>query len=500
MKTSGNSNSSSDLCAIEENEGYELVQMAEFSERSESPSLALSPSSVIDVCEGPRDARLKEVRELVEGPACAHDDCEERYSHLLRMAQSEDFRELTQMNFMYKTPGFDNAGHTVVVFLEDSLLPYLSVTRPEQLLLYVLQLLDRVSARSYVVVYVPSRQSNPVLFRTEGNAAEKASLRTAVSECYAFISAALRRLAPRLFVRNLRHFYVLLPRDTSLFWFRLYAGWYYFYSTFVARVWDVIEYVTDLRNFFSFVSPVYLRLPPRVFARLSGLTPVFGVPLSDAPSRRGADGEEYPAVVLDCLEVLMDASIYYPDILSFKLCTRPWTATCTRGYEEEDARDTVNSCITAYNFGERPDLGAIKNRTIVACLLRLYLSELPNPLLPQKALDELVLCRKEGTLSSEKICAILCEGVPPLQRRVLRSLLLFVSLVRRSKESSNSGTNKVVNYLFYCLAKHSEFKDVAPVLEFICSHNNCIPPGTVPVQPKDSQVLKKLQEIEKRLF
>lgn len=456
----------------------ELVQILEFSELSGNFPQAISPSSVIDVHDDADEEEkdyLKEVRELVMSPLTNSDDDskEERYSRLLQLAHEENFKELEKLNFIYKTRGFDNVGHSIIVVIEDNLIPYLSFVRPERVLLYVIHILESVSPRTYVVMYVPSSSGNPVLFKTSGSAAEKASVYASIADYYALISTAANKLFPKTHIKNLRHFNVFLSKNVSLFWFRMYAG-YYFYYTFSTRFWNMLEYVTDLRRIFMYVSPIYFQLPTRIFAQLSGITPVFGVPISSVPTKRDNenDGSEYPAVVFDCFQIL-DHSVTHPDILSFRVKRRYGSKKSARGFEEEDARAMLSNLITAYNFGESPNLEKVEDSAIIANLLRAYLAELPEALIPSAVMDELISMNGKKELSVEKVSGLI-ENINPLCRRVIRGVVWFLVKVLQNKKYSRANMNDAVNYLFYTMVKGYEFDVVAPIFKFMCANNECI--------------------------
>ena len=461
----------------------ELVQISEFSEFSVDLPQAVSPSSIIHVYEDDEEedeveARLKEVRALVTAPLKGSDTSDERYSRLLHLAKEEDFGELKKMNFLYKTRGFDNAGHTIVVFIEDNLLPYLSVVRPEQVLLYLIHVLDSIVARTYVVMYVPSSTGNPVLFKAHVSPLEKSFVYDSIADYYALFAAAANNIFPPIYGRNIRRFYVFLSKDVSLFWFRMYAG-YYFYYTFSSRFWSIVEYVPDLRRIFLYVSPIYFRLPTRIFAQLSGITPVFGIPIASVPTKSDSSGDtqlhsdgEYPSVVFDCLRVL-NHSTAYPNILSFKARKDYSSRNCMRGFEDEDFRAALSNLITEYNFSGNPDLGRVRDCAIVANLLRVFLAELPEPLIPGAVVDELVALHGKKELSGERV-GELVGGVDPLPRRVVREVLWFLVDVLRNRKYSKANMNDVVNYMFYTMVRGYEFGVVAPVLKFVCVHNEFI--------------------------
>ena len=465
--------------AEDDDDRCELVQISEFSEFSVDLPQAVSPSSVINVYESDQaEDHLKEVRELVTAPLRGSEARDERYSRLRRLAQDEDFSELRKMNFLYKTRGFDNAGHTIVVFIEDNLLPYLTIVRPEQVLLYLVHVLDAVVTRTYVVMYVPSSTGNPVLFRSQVGSAEKSFVYNSIADYYSLFSAAANSIFPSAYGRNIRRFYVFLGRDVSLFWFRMYAG-YYFYYTFSSRLWSVVEYVPDLRRIFMYASPVYFHLPTRIFAQLSGVTPVFGVPVSSVPAKSDSsndtplhNGDEYPSVVFDCLQVL-SRSTAYPDILSFKARKDYNSKKCIRGFEDEDFRATLGNLITEYNFSGSPNLERVEDCAIVANLLRVFLSELPEPLIPNAVMDELVGLHGKEELSAERLGELVC-GIDPLCGRIVRGVLWFLVDVLRNKKYSHASMNDVVNYMFYTMVRGYEFNVVAPVFKFMCTHNEYV--------------------------
>lgn len=472
-------------------EDIELVQLPEFSVLSgpppSNPPRAAFPSSIIDVYDDDSNEEgdyLDEVRELVMSPLKKSESSDERYSKLLHIAQNEDFTELRKINFLYKTRGFDNAGHNMIVVIEDNLIPYLGIVKPEQILLYLMYVLDVAVTRTYVIMYVPSSNSNSVLFSTNMSSLEKASVYDPIAGCYSLISTAVNNIFPRIYSRNIRRFYVFLNKSVSLFKFRMYV-WYYFYYTFSSRFWNMIEYVTNIRRIFMYAPPIYFQLPTRVFAQLSGMAPVFGMPISSVPTKSidGIDDSEYPNVVFDCLMVL-NHSTTHSGILSCKAKKDYNSKSSVRGYEDEDAFATLGDIITEYNFHGSPNLARIEDSTIVANLLRTYLADLPEPLIPNAVMDELVDLRSKEALTAEKVCESL-DGINPLCKRVVRGVLWFLVKVLRNKKYSCASVNDVVNYMFHVMVKGYEFNGVAPILKFIFEQNECVLSGFSPIERMD---------------
>ena len=144
--------------------------------------------------------------------------------------------------------------------------------------------------------------------------------------------------------------------------------------------------------------------------------PIFGSPLEEVMARDPS--AKVPRVIQDGIAYMYRKGLKDEGI--FRL---------------SGAKGDVDSLKAAYDYGEDVDLQAIKDPNVIASLLKLYLRELPEPLLPAKDYDAYIAAVQLG--DDEQVVAKLTElmeNVPKINKNVLNMFCRMLSCVTMNEK------------------------------------------------------------------
>ena len=388
---------------------------------------------------------------------CCNHLCDGTQSYL-EEASKEDFSDLDEQQFLYKS-GFDSEGRTVVVLVGCNL-PARAVSL-NRLFLYCIRTLDPVVERDYVLVYLAANQS----------AANRPSFKW-MRRVYSVFN--------RKYKKNLKRLYIIKPSH----WIKLMLTCF---KPFVSgKFWAKVVQLDALNDVYSHISPTQLRFPARVIEALAQSRPLFGVPLAEALETPSHVQNGLPIVVAQCLRFLYEHGLGVEGI-----------------FRVPGDRALLNELRTAYDAGDRVDLATVRDPHAVASLLKMYLRDLPEPLIPEALYDPLLETQTDPALAPAAAHARIREllaTMPAPNTHVLQHVIAFAAELAR-----HSSTNKMsVENVSLCfgptlmwrstapdpLAMLHELASVNSLIRTLIEHRELLPAAqtpALPVEPSQQQ-------------
>lgn len=313
------------------------------------------------------------------------------YEEYLALAKTMDFEMVRAAQFAYKS-GVDFAGRPVVVVC-GSIPP---ACTPEQLFLYIIDLLDPITEVDYSLVYVVMSEGKKPAF-------------SFLRKFYGTMS--------RKYKKNLKQLFVVHPS----FWVR--TGFQFFRPFISSKFWKKVVYVDDVRQLYQYMSPSQVKFPTYVTSQpgfLKNTNAMFGQSLEFAMAHPMNDKLEVPCLVESAINALHANGIEVEGI--FRI-----SGNSTRIKELQDA----------YDKGNAPNLSNEDVHTVTS-LLKRYLRELPEPLIPYTIFPSLVATTTEKDAEEIKLAtmqALLCE-LQPTSFHILDRLTQLLSKIAASSEKN----------------------------------------------------------------
>lgn len=393
------------------------------------PASSASPTPTAPTTEAPKrrtaeetQATIREVSSILDSNPSTPEAKADCYKRLLTLLSQETFSDLDKLEFIYCN-GKDNEGRSVVVLIGSRIpadtVPY------ERLLLYFIKTLDTVTEGLYSIVYIASNQSS--------------ANRPAAS----WILKAYGVL-PRRFKKNIKQ---LLIVQCSV-WVKLLLGVCYPFIS--KKFWNKLAYINNGSELEKYMKTNTVHFPSAVIKSL------FMGPEQQKSEAEGGDEQKkvlfkrsltevakcpelmhcgVPTVVYDCLKYLMRRGTAAHGILRLS-----------------GDRENINECIACYELGNFPNYDAIPSPHTVVNLLKLYLRELPEPLITFDIYERLIAAFQEfqkdfASLSKEEqekkerelaeTFGKILEDLPDVNKAILYNLFCFLTLVGFNKETTN---------------------------------------------------------------
>eukprot|EP01112_Ceratiomyxa_fruticulosa_P001401 TRINITY_DN1147_c0_g1_i8.p1 TRINITY_DN1147_c0_g1~~TRINITY_DN1147_c0_g1_i8.p1 ORF type:complete len:502 (+),score=93.18 TRINITY_DN1147_c0_g1_i8:195-1700(+) len=267
------------------------------------------------------------------------------YADYLQRAQTETFIDIAGCNFIYRS-GTDSMNRPVIVVI-GAHLPAKRIDM-ERVMLYAIKILDPVVESDYVLVYVHTSTSSD-------NTPTFAWLRKLYS------------IFNRKYKKNLKLLYIVHPTMWVKLTFRLFQP---FLST---KFWRKVVYVDDTAQLQKFFGRD-LGLPAMVFERdgvvrsetgVSRGLQIFGVPLEEVMSRPENAGVTVPPIIDRSIEYLRARALNQEGL-----------------FRISGSNSLLKELKRNFDDGEEVDLSTVEDPHVVAGLVKMYLRELPVPLLP----------------------------------------------------------------------------------------------------------------------
>eukprot|EP00727_Mastigamoeba_balamuthi_P005298 m51a1_g14767 putative rho gtpase-activating protein 1 (476) ;mRNA; r:371231-373160 len=324
---------------------------------------------------------------------------------LLAKSMAEDLSDLQKLNFLY-TSGFDAEGRTIVVFVGCNM-PARTVSL-DRVFLFILRTMDKVVESPYVLVYIHANMSS----------ANRPSF------------GWMRRvygLFNRKYKKNLKHLYVVRPTT----WLKMVFG---LFRPFLSqKFWRKLTYVESLTGIWDYLSPQQLHLPASVVRMETQMQPLFGESLESVlanPSNRNC---RVPIVVNDCIGYCMDNALETEGLLRVT-----------------GDRAVISELRMAYDAGQLVDITPCLDPHSIAGLLKMFLRELPVPLLTYDLFDPLLVPMQDPSLNDDQRCAAVKDVLTRLPEP--NKLLLWHICLFAYELSRHSAVNKMtVENISVCL-------------------------------------------------
>lgn len=268
----------------------------------------------------------------------------------------------------------------------------------DMLFLFFLSVLDPIVEREYVLVYV---------HLTESSRPQLAWMRKVYS------------LFQRKWKKNLKHLFIVYPTFWVKTIFRVFRP---FVS---AKFWSKLIYVDDPKKLYNHMNPTAVQLPDYALtdALRAEMKRYFGVPLDRLMSHPINEGLEMPQIVESACRALDTPRAMEQEGI-FRL-----SGTLSR----------IRELRAQYDRGLAADLEKEMELHVVSGLLKMWLRELPEPLIPYHLYDMFIDNYDKSDNDGSRLRVInLMISVP------LFNLLILVKLMKLLfKISQNSSVNRM---------------------------------------------------------
>jgi len=313
-----------------------------------------------------------------------------------------DFSSIQRAEFAYRS-GVDFAGRQVVVVC--GAMP--PGTTEDDLLLYFINLFDPITEGDYSVVYV---------VMSEGHNPGFAWFR----KVYGTIT--------RKYKKNLKQLFIVHPSMWVKFGFQ-------FFRPFISsKFWKKVIYINEVHELYKFMSPSQVRFPAYVIQQagfLKNSNAMFGQQLQLAMGHPMNQHLLIPYLVQSAIDTIRARGLTVEGI--FRV-----SGSLQRIKELQDMYDKG----TPVDLSKEPDIHAI------AGLLKRYLRELPEPIIPFSMYNDLIAAATDEKTPIDVKCAFiqaqLCE-LDPTAFFILDQLIQLLSeIAAHSQENKMTASNLAV--------------------------------------------------------
>jgi Rho GTPase-activating protein 1 len=331
------------------------------------------------------------------------------YQHYLNLARREDFSQLSPLNIV-DVSGRDMQGRPMVVFIGANL-PRHKVDM-ENLLLFLIHLMHNLVTEPYTLVYIHSKniipENRPTLH---------------------FMKRILN-VFPSNYKKNLRAVYVI----GYGFWLK--TAMKILRPVVSSKFWSKVHHLRDGNDIYKHVAPDQLRVPAALLSvskpKKQPEVPVFGVSLDEALTRRpsppGAPAG-VPLVIYHCIQHLTDIGALELEGI----------------FRISGSQAIVDTLRKSYDKGEDVDFSLIENPHDVSGLLKLYLRELPEPVIPFDLYPIVIgFLRQSADYKTWKApCKAVFSRLHPNNRALLEYLIQFLHGVSALQTVNKMSTNNL---------------------------------------------------------
>jgi Rho GTPase-activating protein 1 len=323
------------------------------------------------------------------------------YDENLAMAKRTNFDAIREAHFAYQS-GVDFAGRPVVVVC--GAMP--ANASADDLFLYIINLLDPITEGDYSVVYV---------VMSEGKKPSFSWLR----KVYGTIT--------RKYKKNLKQLFIVNPS----FWVK--AGFQFFRPFVSGKFWKKVVYVSEVRQLYQYMSPTQIRFPDYVTHQagfIKNSNAMFGQSLDMAMAHPMNEGLQIPILIQSAIEAVTANGLEVEGI--FRI-----SGNATRIKQLQETFDKGNTV----NLIEEDDIHA------VAGLLKRYLRELPEPIIPFSLFPLLISVATDHTPDDIKqalIQAQLCELTPTAFIILDRLIRLMVKIASHESKNRMGASNLAI--------------------------------------------------------
>ena len=296
------------------------------------------------------------------------------------LSHNTDFAEVSSLNVIYLS-GVDKCGRPVVVVVAKHL-PAKSVNL-DTLLLYFIHFLDPIVANDYVLIFCAAESSS-------SNRPGFDWLRRIYS------------LFKRKYKKNLKGLFIVHPTA----WIKSFKT---LFTPFVSsKFWRKYHHISDPVGLYSWIERTQLRLPDFVLNYKPNTRDRFGISLEEVLQVTHSKGL-IPPILRDCVAYLRH---HLDKEGIFRL---------------SGSAAEIKRVIHQYNSGVAVNLDSVADPNVVAGVLKQFLRDLPDPLLPYSIYPQLIATH--SALSEPDMLAAwlknimsLLSLIPPAHYECLRFL------------------------------------------------------------------------------
>lgn len=334
---------------------------------------------------------------------------EEKYRALLNEAKRQDLSDIEKRHIV-QIHGLDKQQQRIILFLEGRLPTGGSKSDMDRVLLYIIRTMDPIVESPYCVIYIMNNLSNV-----------KRPSFSWIREIYSTMT--------RKYKKNMKAIYFVHPT----FWIKLT---YRLLRPFIkTKFYRKLHYLESVSQIFEYVDRDQIRLPADILqydllmkkgnsTQDIRSTAVFGVPIDEAMNRNGVEG-------------------ILPDVLTSSLAFLESSALESEGlFRIPGNMATIHKYKIFFDNGDYVDVSGADYHSI-AGLVKLYLRELPQPIIPVTMYSAFldILKNEDEAVQNDTSVAIqslqkLLEQLPFNNRAILSRLCRTLWLTGKHSEKN----------------------------------------------------------------
>eukprot|EP01125_Pyxidicula_operculata_P019694 TRINITY_DN715_c0_g1_i1.p1 TRINITY_DN715_c0_g1~~TRINITY_DN715_c0_g1_i1.p1 ORF type:complete len:601 (-),score=146.86 TRINITY_DN715_c0_g1_i1:36-1838(-) len=336
-------------------------------------------------------------------PSSSSRNFNEQYAQYKREAESYSFSDLENRGIV-TVPGKDLMDRHVIMIVP-SRVPA-KVLDMKELLLFFIKVMDPIVVHDYVIIYIHTNVKS-----------ENIPPLSWLRKCYSIFS--------RSYKKNLKQLFVIHPSTLVKTTMKLFKP---FISN---KFWKKLKYIEDYKQIFQYVSPQQVKLPPEVILHVSKSRPaqhqIFGVPLDQVMQHPMNSKYTMPVIVMRAIDYLSK------------------NGKVEGVFRLSGHAQRIDQIKQMYDAGEEISFSDETDVHVIACLLKTYIRELPNPLLTyelhQQWLDAYSNETEQAILNLRKLIKIL----PTPNHTILNNLIqLLHDLTLDEEKTKMSAANLAI--------------------------------------------------------
>lgn len=321
------------------------------------------------------------------------------YEYFLRVAKEKNFDELESLKIIYQ-PGNDYAGRPIIVIIGN----FPKHIQTDDIFLYFILLMDAIVENDYTLIYI--HQSN----------ARTPSIGW-LRKVYGIFT--------RKYKKNLKQLFIVNPN----FWIR--AACRIFKPFISSKFWQKLVFLDDVHKLYKYISPHQLKLPSEVLLKdkADNVNRLFGASIDDVMKLPMNEGLEVPYIVENAIEAILADGLETVGL--FRLSGN------TKRTEELKA---------LFDKGVKVDLREEPEIHVTCSLLKCYIRELPNPLIPYEMYDIVIDSYDDQNAEKTKNELMKCMAFVPRTSIILMKKLfeLLNEIVKRSEVNKMTASNLAI--------------------------------------------------------
>lgn len=319
------------------------------------------------------------------------------YEYFLKLANEKNFDELESLKIIYQ-PGFDFCGRPIVVIIGN----FPKEIHTDDIFLYFIYVMDKIVECDYTLIYIhrPNARTPSIGW---------------LRKVYGIFT--------RKYKKNLKQLYIVNPN----FWIRTACR---IFKPFISsKFWQKLTFIDELQKLYKFISPHQLKLPIEVLSDSPNANRLFGASVEDAMKHPMNEGLEIPYIMESAIE-----AIHSDGLDTVGLFRLPGNAKRT-----EELKNM-------FDKGIKVDLKEESEIHVTCSLLKCYIRELPNPLIPYEMYDIVIESYVEMDISRSKHELTKCMAfVPKVNIIILQRLLdLLHKVMKRSEINKMTASNLAI--------------------------------------------------------